>query len=64
MIKKIKVTNNKARTALRDTTNGRVYRVSHTQNNFNGHSLSFTDEAGDSVDIFEDGRGYEVVEED
>lgn len=64
MIKKIKITNNKARPALRDTTNSRVYRVSNTQNSFNESFLTFIDDADDSVDIFEDGRGYEIVEEE
>lgn len=64
MIKKIKITNNKARPALRDTTNGRVYRVTNHYNHRDESVLYFTDDANDSVDIFEDGRGYEVVEED
>lgn len=63
MIKKIRVTNNKARPALRDTPNGSVYCVSHHYNGHDESILFFTDDANDSVDIFEDGRGYIVVEE-
>lgn len=64
MIKKIKITNNKARPSLRETTNGRMYRVSNFKNSFDEPFLSFTDDADDNVYIFEDGNGYEVVEED
>jgi len=72
MIKKIKITNNKARLSLRDTTNGCVYPVIEVPEGTKcsdgsiavTDGLSFKDDVGDWVDIFEDGRGYEVVEED
>jgi hypothetical protein len=72
MIKKIKITNNKARLSLRDTTNGCVYPVIEVPEGAKcsdgsivvTDGLSFKDDVGDWVDIFEDGRGYEVVEED
>lgn len=72
MIKKIKITNNKARTVFRDTTNGCVYLVIEVPKGAQcpdgtiavTDGLSFKDDVGDWVDIFKDGRGYEVVEED
>jgi hypothetical protein len=71
MIKNIKVTNNKARKVFRDTTNGNVYSATEVPKGSEcpdegiaiEDGLSFKDDVGDWVSIFEDGNGYEVVEE-
>jgi hypothetical protein len=64
MIKKIKITDKYSRRVFRDTTIGKIYRV-HSRIGHKGQILLyFTDDIGEGVDIYADGNGYEVVEED
>lgn len=71
MIKNIKVTNKNVRIAFCDTTNGNVYSATEVPEGGvcpDGiiaivDGLSFKDDIGGWVSIFEDGNGYEVVEE-
>ena len=73
MIKKIKITNNKARLSLRDTTNGCEYPFIEVPEGAQcpdgavaavGGALSFIDDVGDVVNIYKGSRGFEVVDED
>lgn len=71
-IKIIKIVDNTVRSALCDTTIGVEYLVTTIAKGTKcpdgitamEDTISFKDDVGDWVDIFEDGRGYEVVEED